>query len=137
MPSIYFAAPIRGAGRDPKLVREVVLHLKELGCDVVTEDYMLSATPEDPTPDPEVFERDMSLLRTADALIADVTYPSLGVGYEICEAVHLGKPVMAFYRRGVRVSKLVLGNPMVVPTPFSDLEELKSAIKDFLERLRS
>jgi len=43
-------------------------------------------------------DRDVALLIMCDVVVAEVTYPSLGVGYEIGRAVELGKPVLCLYR---------------------------------------
>jgi 2'-deoxynucleoside 5'-phosphate N-hydrolase len=44
-------------------------------------------------------------------LIAEVSMPSHGVGYEIGFSLGLGKPVLALYQEGWRVSKMISGNP--------------------------
>ncbi|MCD6348026.1 MAG: nucleoside 2-deoxyribosyltransferase [Candidatus Korarchaeota archaeon] len=132
---IYFAASIRGAGSDLALAREVVSRLESAGHTVINGDVYLSEHPDEKIPDPLVFDRDMRMLREADVLIADITNPSLGVGYEICEAVHLGKPVIVFFKRDSRVSKLILGNPALHIVPFSTLQELEISIESFLQRV--
>ena len=43
-------------------------------------------------------DRDVVLLTMCDVVVAEVTHPSLGVGYEIGRAVELGKPVLCLYR---------------------------------------
>jgi len=43
-------------------------------------------------------DRDVALLTMCDVMVAEVTHPSLGVGYEIGRAVELGKPVLCLYR---------------------------------------
>merc|ERR1712137_857198 len=43
-------------------------------------------------------DRDVALLTLCDVMVAEVTHPSLGVGYEIGRAVELGKPVLCLYR---------------------------------------
>ena len=62
-------------------------------------------------PPEEVYERDTSWIEACDALIAEVSTPSHGVGYEIGYALSKGKPVLCCYRRGRRVSKMISGNP--------------------------
>ncbi len=130
---IYFATSIRGAGRDLALARRIVSGLESEGHTVVNGEIYLSDHPDEGIPDPLVFDRDMRMLREADALVADVTHPSLGVGYEICEAVKGGKRVVAFHRRGTKVSKLISGNPAVTLLEFSDTQELMHKILSTLE----
>jgi nucleoside 2-deoxyribosyltransferase len=62
------------------------------------------------TPD-EVYARDTAWLRGCQVLIAEVSMPSHGVGYEIGFSLGLGKPVLALYQEGRRVSKMISGNP--------------------------
>jgi 2'-deoxynucleoside 5'-phosphate N-hydrolase len=40
-----------------------------------------------------------------------VSVPSHGVGYEIAFSLALGKPVLALYQEGQKVSKMISGNP--------------------------
>jgi nucleoside 2-deoxyribosyltransferase len=59
----------------------------------------------------EVYTRDTIWIQESDALIAEVSAPSHGVGYEIGYALGLGKPVLALYQEGRKVSKMISGNP--------------------------
>jgi nucleoside 2-deoxyribosyltransferase len=59
----------------------------------------------------DVYTRDVAWIRTADTLIAEVSTPSHGVGYEIGYALGLGKPVLCCYQQGRSVSKMITGNP--------------------------
>lgn len=59
----------------------------------------------------EVYARDIAWIRDCDVLIAEVSMPSHGVGYEIGFSLGLGKPVLALYQEGRRVSKMISGNP--------------------------
>jgi nucleoside 2-deoxyribosyltransferase len=59
----------------------------------------------------EVYARDTAWIQTCDILIAEVSSPSHGVGYEIGFALGLGKPVLALYQQGRTVTKMISGNP--------------------------
>ena len=59
----------------------------------------------------EVYERDVSWIRACDALVAEVSVPSHGVGYEIGFALGEGKPVLCLAEEGRPVSKMITGNP--------------------------
>ncbi|MEX2144004.1 MAG: hypothetical protein WD740_05360, partial [Anaerolineales bacterium] len=48
----------------------------------------------------------------SQAVVAEDTTPSHGVGYEISYALDREKPVLCLYRRGARVSKMLTGNTM-------------------------
>jgi len=48
--------------------------------------------------DAEILERDMQWLSQAHVVVAEVTQPSLGVGFEIARAITLNKPVLCLFR---------------------------------------
>ena len=49
--------------------------------------------------DNEILERDMQWLSQAHVVVAEVTQPSLGVGFEIARAITLNKPILCLFRR--------------------------------------
>lgn len=54
---------------------------------------------------------DVKWIRASDLLIAEVSIPSHGVGYEIGFTLGAGKPVLALHEQGRNVSKMISGNP--------------------------
>jgi nucleoside 2-deoxyribosyltransferase len=44
-----------------------------------------------------IYERDVAWLRESDFVIAEVTQPSLGVGYELGFAEAISKPILCLY----------------------------------------
>lgn len=112
---IYFACSITG-GREFESVYQVITralmedhhqvptaHLAESG--VMIQEALI-----DPF---DVYRRDVTWIQESDALIAEVSVPSHGVGYEIGFALGLGKPVLALYQQGRNISKMISGNPDV------------------------
>jgi hypothetical protein len=83
----------------------------------------------------EVFLRDISWIDACQALVAEVSTPSHGVGYEIAFALEHNKPVLCCYRRGARVSKMITGNnlPGMRLAQYDDEAEAISTIDAFLE----
>jgi len=81
-----------------------------------------------------VYERDMAWIRACDALIAEVSTPSHGVGYEIAFALGLGKPVLCCYRQGRPVSKMITGNshPNLRVMSYQDALEAVAVVRTFL-----
>ena len=57
----------------------------------------------------EVAARDLNEVRSADALIAYIGEPSLGVGAEVAIALAAGKRVLLLAERDRRVSRFLLG----------------------------
>jgi nucleoside 2-deoxyribosyltransferase len=58
-----------------------------------------------------VYARDVAWIKDCDLLLAEVSTPSHGVGYEIAFALSFGKRVLCLHRQGIKVSKMILGNP--------------------------
>lgn len=136
---IYFSGSISGGRDHAAIYPHMVERLQARGHNV------LSAHVADPDaleaerdmPPRAVFERDTHWVKEAEALIAEVSTPSLGVGYEIALAVQLGKPVLCVYRAGLRVSKMITGNtaPRLTVTAYSSDAELDDQVDAFLNGL--
>src|SRR3989339_791539 len=62
----------------------------------------------------EVYDHDVKMLLENDVIVADVTYPSLGVGGELILAQQAGKPIVMLSRVGSHISRFAIGNPAVV-----------------------
>jgi hypothetical protein len=109
---IYFACSITGGRRNETVYQAIVAALQAAGHEVPTAvlarsevmDLEAVIKPED------VYTRDFGWLKSSQALVAEVSTPSHGVGYEICTGLALGIPVLCCYRQGETVSKMILGN---------------------------
>ena len=124
---IYFAASIRGGRDDWASYLEIVSQLREYG-EVLTEhigDAELSAAGED-LGDRHIHDRDLGWLKSSDCLVAEVTTPSLGVGYEIGKATEWGKPVLCLYRPAAErsLSAMVAGSDGVILKEYQRPDEL-------------
>ena len=108
---LYFSCSLTGGRRDQPVYAALVAHLQALGHRVLTAHLAAeTVTAEDGgVPAVEVFARDTAWLRECGAVIAEVTTPSHGVGFEIAYALERGKPVLCLAREGVRVSKMLTG----------------------------
>ncbi len=142
MKKIYFLCSIAG-GRDYAFVyKDMVEIIKKYGAEVEGE---LFADPDlepglgtDPGETPRfVWERDTKWLREADAVIAEASQPSLGVGYQIARAEALKKPILAlFYKKSVeRFSWMVSGSPNIQTYGYDEFAEAQKAIKEFIAKL--
>jgi nucleoside 2-deoxyribosyltransferase len=132
---VYFAGSIRGGRQDAALYSQIIELLRSHG-DVLTEHVgeMDPDRAEDNVPDEVIYRRDMAWLEEVDALVAEVTVPSHGVGYEIARAVALGKPTLCIHRPedGGRLSALIAGNPMLRCECYQRVEELNIILASFL-----
>jgi nucleoside 2-deoxyribosyltransferase len=134
--NIYFACSITGGRELESFYQEFVAALEARGHVIPTShlarsealegERILTAT--------DVYERDAKWIRECGALIAEVSVPSHGVGYEIGHALNCGKPVLCLYESGRRVSKMITGNPhpLLRVEAYSTLEEALAHAEGFL-----
>jgi 2'-deoxynucleoside 5'-phosphate N-hydrolase len=110
--NIYFACSITG-GRDfERIYLDLTRALLASGHTIPTAHLAESnvmAVESEINPR-EVYDRDAAWIRGCDVLIAEVSVPSHGVGYEIGFALDQGKPVLCLYQEGRKVSKMITGN---------------------------
>ena len=144
MKKIYFACAIT-AGRDHAHVYpQIVEIIKDSGMHVLSEMFADQSVKSSQglgikqgMEPHEIWEWDLNWLREADAIIAEVTHPSLGVGYEIAKAHELNKPVLALYcpQPGRRLSSMIKGSPNVEVFEYTDVHETQPAIHKFVAAL--
>lgn len=84
-----------------------------------------------------VYQRDMKWIDEADVVVAEVSTPSHGVGYEIAYAVTKNKPVLCLAREGVKVSKMITGNDWVRFRTYRDELGGLKVIEEFLNSPRA
>ena len=110
--NIYFACSITG-GREFEPVYQAIVAALEGQGHVIPTSHLASSEVvglEKVISSREVYLRDIRWIELADAVIAEVSTPSHGVGYEVAYALSLGKPVLCCYLQGRAVSKMITGN---------------------------
>ena len=98
---IYFAGSIRGGRNDAEIYSQIIEFLQGYG-QVLTEHVgkkNLNQMGETTLSDKQIHDRDMNWLLKSDLMVAEVTNPSLGVGYEIGRAIEANKKIicLSFY----------------------------------------
>ncbi len=132
---IYFAGSIRGGRDDQNLYFSIINELQKYGT-VLTEhigDKELTGLGEVKRTDKEIFDRDMEWVKEADLVVAEVSTPSLGVGYELGQAESMNKPVMCLYREteGKRLSAMVVGNEYFKLNIYRNLDDIVRILKTY------
>lgn len=109
---LYFSCSLTGGRGDQPLYATLVDNLLAAGHRVSTAHLAQtdSVSAEAALDARAVYARDVRWLDEAEAVIAEVSTPSHGVGYEIAYALLKGKPVLCLHRAGAPVSKMLLGN---------------------------
>lgn len=133
---IYFAGSIRGGGGDPELFKQIITYLQKYGEIVGGEyaDQVLASNVTDGSIDDEfISNRDSQRLTDADVLVAEITSPSHGVGYEIGRCVEMKKRIICLYqpKQDRKVSALIAGNQNIKKVAYTDLKEARHAIDKF------
>lgn len=132
---IYFAGSIRGGRGDKDIYMEMINHLSSYG-KVLTEhigDPDLGNSGEEGQTDEWIYQRDLEWLEESDVIVAEVSTPSLGVGYEIGRTESMNKPILCLFRtrEGQRLSAMIAGNPNLNTERYQTLEEAKTLIDKF------
>ena len=135
---IYFAGSIRGGRKDINLYSKLIKHLKKYG-QVLTEhvgDKNLKFMGNTIKKDEYIHERDMKWLLECDLVVAEVSTPSLGVGYEIGRAIENGKTILCIYRpqKNKMLSAMISGCKKVKNVRYKTIEEAKKIIDDFMSQ---
>ncbi len=139
--NIYFSCSITGGRKDQDIYQKIVTFLENSKhevptahlskADVMKDERVVGAL--------DVYERDVKWVEQCDVLVAEVSTPSHGVGYEIALALFRGKPVFCCYRQGQTVSKMILGNTHanLITYAYSNDDDLLQTLDDYLKGLVS
>jgi 2'-deoxynucleoside 5'-phosphate N-hydrolase len=137
--NIYFACSITGGREFESMYQSLTAALLADGHEIPTAHLAESTVValEAIVAAREVYERDVTWIRSARALIAEVSVPSHGVGYEISFALNEDKPVLCLYQQGRKISKMISGNPhprLSVQT-YRDPQEAITLAREFIKNL--
>ncbi|MBD0404964.1 nucleoside 2-deoxyribosyltransferase [Flammeovirga sp. EKP202] len=130
---IYFSGSIRGGREDAKLYAQIIEELKQYG-EVLTEHIGQMDLQEDEITDIQIHDQDMAWLTASDVIIAEVTVPSLGVGYEIGRGLEMKKPIYCFHRTE-KTSAMISGCETINTYKYTELEEIKVLFEKIFKEL--
>jgi len=132
---IYFAGAISAGRERQPLYAEMVHFLETLGAevlsahvakaDVLAREAKLTAE--------EIFNRDLQFIESCDGMIAEVSRPSLGVGYEIATALSLWRPTLCLCEQEIFLTRMLTGNshPRLQICFYRDPAAWQEALKTF------
>ena len=137
--NIYFACSITGGREFESTYQKIVAALIMDGHNIPTSHLAQVEILENERAlaSHDVYERDVNWIKNCDLLIAEVSVPSHGVGYEIGFALGIGKRVLCLHHKDRRVSKMITGNsdPSLRVFAFSTIEEAILQVRTFLRAL--
>ncbi|GFO98213.1 nucleoside 2-deoxyribosyltransferase [groundwater metagenome] len=135
---IFFAGSIRGGRQLIPTYQYIIRFLKSRNYTVISEHVAAEGLEkvEAKMTEQEIYEKDANWIEESERVIAEITVPSIGVGYEICHAVKHRKPVLCVYQEGAKASAMALGNTSgyVTAKPYSDKKQLEEILLNFLKK---
>jgi len=138
--NIYYATSIRGGGSPETAQANIALidYLKNFGT-VLTEHFVdagIKDIGEMEMTDKKIHDRDMQWIETADVIVAEVSNPSLGVGYEIGRGVETGKRILCLRNsKSKRLSAMISGCGKLTVKNYNDIEEARDFIDAFFAQM--
>ena len=129
---IYFGGSLKGGRSKVEDYKKIVDYLKTIGTvlDEHVADPNLQSSGESIT-STEIYNRDVSWINECDILIAEVTVPSLGVGYEIGYAESLNKRIICLYQNDESISAMIKGNNSITHISYDDVDELITKLSTY------
>ena len=132
---IYVSGSIYGGRQKIEIYKRMIegleLYGEVLNKQIIDEDVIKK---EEFQKDEDIFKDLESCIETADLLFAEVTVPSLGVGYEIGVADRLGKQIIAIYDLNEidKVSTMIRGNQRIKVIGYHDVSEIVDHLDEIL-----
>jgi len=133
---IYVAGAIRG-GQDFRDNYQALIETIEARRDCVAlAEMSLVGRAVKLKEDEAIYRRDRAWLDEADAMVAEISSPSLGVGYEIAYALHVRRiPLLALRHASVRRSSAMVegnGSPLLQIRSYDSSEDLVQIVDAFI-----
>jgi len=115
----------------------IITYIKQYGQVMTEHSFDFSYEDEIKKDDEWIYNTDMGWLRESDAIIAEVTAPSLGVGYEIAKAEEWGIPALLLYRDtpARKPSAMLNGNKNLPMIFYNEKKAVLDAIDAFIKDL--
>jgi len=134
--NIYFSGSIYGGRQKLEAYKKLVKELTKFGNvldEEVADDNVLIR--EESISDKDVFESLVDRLKRADVVFAEVTVPSLGVGYEIGYADKTNKRIICVYDKTVtpKLTTMLRGNNRLKIIPYTNINEIINNLENILK----
>ena len=139
--TIYFSGSITGGRQDVELYQRIVAALEADGHRVLAGAVAAAevSSEGEASDRAAIYARDLAWLDEADLLVAEVSKPSHGVGYEIAYARHRRAiPVICLFRPAYskRCSAMIAGDADVDLLEYDDVEALLPRLRESVRRSR-
>lgn len=133
---IYFTASIAGKKHHLKNYLKIIELIKSKKAEIIS-DHIIKSEPYQIRMETKVdrlkFQNQLDKwINTSDCVIAETSFPSISVGYEISLALSRGKPVLILYSEGNPPSLLAHHKDEKLICEKYSPESIKEIIEDFL-----
>ena len=136
---VYIAGPIKGDTTYQNYYTKIIEFVESEGHTALAEMSGKFSTAF-PLSDAQIYRRDIKWIDGSKTMIAEISGPSLGVGFEIAYAIFYRKiPVLAVVNNKVqKVSSMLSGcdSKLLTIARYEDETELKKVIKSYISNLR-
>ncbi len=137
---IYCAGPIKGDTTFQKFYLEIINFVESEGHTPLAE-LGGEFSPTNPLTDKQIFIRDLKWIDGSKIMIAEISGPSLGVGFEVAYAVYQKKiPVLALANNTVKnLSAMITGcdSNLLTVAIYRDEANLKEIISTYINELKT
>lgn len=136
MINIYFAGAIRGGREKVNTYIKINDVLKQYG--KILDEHVANPNVDKLEKNislENIYTRDVNWIKESDLLVAEVSTPSLGVGYELCYAEKLGIPVIVLYDENINVSAMIKGNSYFEIISYKNDEDLINKLNYKLNKI--
>jgi len=135
---VYCAGPIRGDTTYQKFYTEIIDFIESEGHTALAE-FNGKFSVSIPLTERQIYKRDLKWIDGSKLMIAEISGPSLGVGFEIAYAVFQRKiPVLALVNSKVeKLSAMLSGcdSPLLTIKNYKNVEDMKNIISAFISKL--
>ena len=140
-PKVYFACSIAAANINDRSHYATIINALKKHCEVSTElfadDEQLNKIEVSMT-DEEIFNRDVRWLNEADAVVAEVSKRSHGVGFEL-GMMSGKKPILCLYKKEEypELSAMIGGNKAIIVREYKSITDLPTIFDEFFTLLHN
>ncbi len=136
MIKIYFSGSIYGGRQKLSDYKKLMQELKKYGeilNEEVADDNVIKN--EENVSDESIFENLENEMNKADIIFAELTIPSLGVGYELGYADSHKKKIIGIYDKTItpKISTMIRGNKRIKIIPYEDINEIINNLENLLK----
>ncbi len=136
---IYCAGPIRGDVSYQNFYAELINHIEDQGHSALAE-FNGKFSVSIPLTDSQIYKRDLKWIDGSKLMIAEISGPSLGVGFEIAYAIFQRKiPVLALVNSDVeKISAMLSGcdSTLLTISEYNSIDDMKKIVTDYINNIK-